>query len=174
VRLFPCVIGLSLAAGVLALVGCGSTYGWRRSSVPADVRTVCVPTFRNEADVSELGAIASRQILREFQREGTFKIGTDDDAVVEIQGVIKSAKAGINAYDRRSGARKSSYLFQAVAEVSVIDRRSHRVLVNNKEFTATATFTTGGDGATGKRDASGRLMEDLARQVVDCVLGIKW
>jgi len=133
-----------------------------------------VPTFANESDVSEAGAVATRQLLREIQREGTFRIRSREEAVLEVQGVIKSAKAGINAYDRRSGARKSSYLFQAVAEVSVIDRRSHRVLVNNKEFTATATFTTGGDGATGKRDASGRLMEDLARQVVDCVLGIKW
>jgi hypothetical protein len=38
------------------------------------MRTVSVPTFRNETDVVELGAIAARQTLREFQREGTFAI----------------------------------------------------------------------------------------------------
>jgi len=163
---------LSLAA--VLLYGCGTTYAWRRTSVPTDVRTVYVPTFRNESDVVELGPIASRQILREFQREGTFKIKGEDDAVVEIQGVIKSASAGVNAYDRRSGSRKSSYQYSATVEVSVIDKRSRRVLVDNRVFTASTSFTAGGDLATGKRDASGRLMEDLARQVVDCVLGIKW
>jgi len=166
-----------LLSGIVALfllAGCGSTYGWRRSSVPADVRTVCVPTFRNEADVSELGALAARQILREFQREGTFKIRSEEDAVIEIQGVVKSASAGVGAYDRRSGSRKASYVFSAQVEVSVVDKRSRRVLVDNRMFNASAAFTAGSDLATAKRDASGRLMEDLARQVVDCVLGIKW
>jgi len=172
VSVFSRLFVLTLTVGLL--IGCGSTYCWRRSSVPTDVRTVYVPTFRNESSTPELGIIASRQILREFQREGTFKIKSEDDAVVEIQGTIKSAEAGLAAYDRRSGSRKSSYSFAATAEVSVIDKRSRRVLVNNRAFTASTVFTTGGDLATGKRDASGRLMEDLARQVVDCVLGIKW
>jgi len=172
VRFRSGLVVLLLFAGLL--VGCGSTYSWRRSSVPEDVRKVYVPTFRNESDTTELGAIASRQILREFQREGTFKLATEDDAVIEVQGIIKSAVAGINAYDRRSGSHKSSYTFTARAEVSVIDKRSRKVLVNNRRFTASTVFTTGGDLATGKRDASGRVMESLAQQVVDCVLGIKW
>jgi len=172
VKVLSCLVVLVLTVGLL--VGCGSTYGWRRSSVPTDVRTVYVPTFRNESNVPELGAIAARQVLREFQREGTFTIKSEDDAVIEVQGVIKSASAGVNAYDRRAGSRKSSYSFTAEAEVSVIDKRSRRVLVNNRTFSANAFFTAGGDLATAKRDASGRLMEDLARQVVDCVLGIKW
>jgi len=172
VRVLSRLSVLILAAGLL--VGCGSSYAWRRTTVPTDVRKVHVPTFRNESDVSELGAIASRQILREFQREGTYKISAEDDAVVEVQGVIKSADVGVSAYDRRSGSRKSSYTFTAEAEVSVIDKRSRHVLVDNRKFSAMAFFTTGGDLATGKRDASGRVMDDLARQVVDCVLGIKW
>jgi len=172
VRLFSCFAIASLSA--ILLIGCGSTYGWRRLSVPTDVRTVYVPTFRNESDVPELGAIASRQVLREFQREGTFKIRSEDDAVLEIQGVIKSATSSVKAYDRRSGSRKSACDFSAIVEVSVIDKRSRKVLVDNRPFKASAVYTAGSDSATAKRDASGRLMEDLARQVVDCVLGIKW
>jgi len=172
VKVCLCLVTLLLLASLL--VGCGSTYSWRRSSVPTDVRTVYVPTFRNESESPELGVIASRQILREFQREGTFKIKSEDDAVIEIQGVIKNASAGTVAYDRRSGSRKSSYSFNATVEVSVIDKRSQKVLVDNRTFAASTVFTAGGDLATAKRDASGRLMEDLARQVVDCVLGIKW
>jgi len=171
-RVLALAVAMSLAVGLLG--GCSSDYGWRRSSVPADVRTVYVPTFRNESDVMELGIIASRQILREFQREGTFKIRSEEDAVLEVQGVIAESHAGVTAHNRRSGSRKTSYVFSATAVVSVIDKRSNKILVNNKRFVGQTVFTTGGDLATGKRDATGRLMEDLARQVVDCVLGIKW
>jgi len=174
VRSFSCVAGLFLSAAALALAGCGTSYSWRREAVPSDVRTVSVPTFVNESDQAELGAIASRQVLREFQREGTFKIRAAGDAVVEVQGVIKSATAGRSAHNRQTGSRKMSYHFQTVAEVSVIDKRSSKVLVNNRKIVAETVFTSGGDFATAKRDAAGRLMDDLARQVVDCVLGIKW
>ena len=163
----------SLAVACLALGGCGTSYSWR-SSVPENLRTVSVPTFRNESDVMELGAVATRQVLREFQREGTFKIRSTDEAAIEIQGVIKSASANVNAYDRRSGMRVSAYKAGAEAEVSVIDRRSGKVLVNNRKYQAYADFTAGQDLTTAQRDASGRLMEDLARQVVDDVLNLKW
>ena len=169
VRLLPLAVCLAIAG----VCGCGTDYVWR-SSVPENARTVSVPTFRNESDVAELGAVASRQIRREFQREGTFKIRAAGDAALEVQGVIKSASTGISAYDRRSGVRCAAYDFEAAVEVSVVDKRSHKVLVENRTFVARANMTVGQDLVTARRDASGRLMEDLAHQVVDCVLGIKW
>ena len=164
---------LALVLGGMCLTGCGTDYCWR-SSVPKDVRTVSVPTFRNETDVMELGIVASRQILREFQREGTFRICATGDAALEVQGVVKSANSTVDAYDRRGGQRYGTYVFRANVDVSVIDKRTGKVLVDNRRFEATASYTSGLDYTTSQRDASGRLAEDLARQVVDCVLGIKW
>ena len=167
------VVALFLGAVLGMSSGCGTSYCWR-SSVPESARTVSVPTFRNESKVTELGVIASRQILREFQREGTFKVRTGDDAAIEIQGVIKTARSDINAYDRRSGMRVSAYKMTADAEVSVIDRRARKVLVDNRRYSAMADYTAGQDLTTAQRSASGRVMEDLARQVVDDVLNLKW
>ena len=42
------ITGLAAALAVLLLAGC-SHYTWR-SQVPADMRTVSVPTFLNESD----------------------------------------------------------------------------------------------------------------------------
>lgn len=162
-----------VSVALLAVMGCGTDYCWR-TSVPKDMRTVSVPTFRNETDVMEIGAIATRQILREFQREGTFAIRSADDAALEIQGVIKSVSNGVNVYNRRTNLRMSAYDYTAVAEVSVIDKRARKVLVDNRRYTAQTTFTAGQDLTTAKRDASGRLMDDLSRQVVDDVLNMKW
>ena len=157
----------------LVLCGCASSYRWR-SSVPQEVRTVCVPTFRNESEVNELGAVASRQLLREFQREGTFKIRTAGDAALEIQGVVKSANCTMSAYDRRIRGRIAAYDCFATAEVSVIDKRNRKVLIDNRKYRAETSVTSGQDITTSMRDASGRLADDLARQVVNDVLNLKW
>lgn len=158
---------------LLALCGCGTGYSWR-SGVPEEVRTVSVPTFRNESEVSELGAVATRQLLREFQREGTFRIRTTGNAALEIQGVVKSASFGTIAYDRRIYGRLSAGECCAVAEVSVIDKRNQKVLIDNRKYMAKATFTSREDRTTAVRDASGRVAEDLARQVVNDLLSLKW
>ena len=156
-----------------AACGCSSSYSWR-SSVPADARTVAVPTFRNESDVSEVGALASRQLLREFQREGTFRVRSAGEAAIEVQGVIKSVSPAMAAYNRRTGGRVAAYDLSATAEISVVDKRTRKVLVDNRKYVANATFTAGQDRTTAVRDASGRLMDDLARQVVDDILNLQW
>ncbi len=166
------VLQIVLGAAVLGVAGCAS-YRWT-SGVPKEMRTVCVPTFRNETDVTELGTVAARQILREFQREGTFRVARADDAAVEVQGVLKSEKSEYVGGDRRTGMRYGVHSLTVKAVVSVIDRRNGKVLVNNREYVATAPFTTGVDSATHKRDASGRVAEDLATKVVDDVLNLKW
>ena len=162
-----------LLAVSAAVCGCATDYSWR-PSVPEEVRTVSVPTFRNESNVSEFGAVATRQLLREFQREGTFKIRTAGDSAIEVQGVIKSVTPMLSAYNRRSGGRIAGYDLSATAEISVIDKRSRKVLVDNRRYVANATFTAGQDKTTALRDASGRLADDLAQKVVDDLLNLKW
>ena len=170
-RLNAVVAGLAILS--ILLPGCKSGYSWR-PQVPKGMRTVSVPTFRNETNVQGLGSAMTRQTLREFQREGTFEVRRDGDAALEIQGVVKDAHPVGAGYDRRSGLRYASYDFMAIAEVSVVDKRNGRVLVDNRRYRATTTFTAGQDVSTAERDASGRLAEDLARQVVDDVLDLKF
>ncbi|MBQ4471073.1 MAG: hypothetical protein II946_01975 [Kiritimatiellae bacterium] len=163
-----------VAAAALAVAGCKSAYRWT-SDVPQSMRTICVPTFRNESDTTELATLASVQLLREFQREGTFKIASHEDAAVEVQGVIKSSIAKSNGGYRRIQDRLFDNTATMIAEVSVVDRVNGRVLVDNKRYTATTSFTSGKDDfLTAQRSASGRLADDLARQVVDDVLAVQW
>jgi len=169
------ILSLSLIAfaASLAFCGCITAYKWT-SSVPEKMRTVCVPTFRNNSDVTELGSVVSRQILREIQREGTFKIKRQDDAAVEVQGTIVSASSGYGAGDRRAGARLAEFVFTVVAEVSVIDRVNGKVLIGNRRYTAKTTYVINNDQLTGERNASGRAAENLALQVVDDLTAMQW
>lgn len=165
-RFFPIAAALALFAGC-------SSYTWT-SPVPRDMRTVSVPTFRNETDVVELGAIAARQTLREFQREGTFRIASADDAAIEVQAVLKTAIARMLNYKRGQSMRAYEFRYSLVADVSLVDRRNGKVLVDNRQYRAETTFFSDTDIVTTRRDAAGRLAEDLARQIVDDVVGYKW
>jgi len=163
---------LPLALAVFALAGCAA-YRWT-SPVPSDMRTVSVPTFRNESDVVEIGAVTTRQVLREFQREGTFKIASADDAAIEVQGVIKSASSARVHFKRTTSMRAYEQRFVVSAEVSVVDRRSGKVIVDNRPYVAETTFFSDADTVTARRDASGRAAEDIARQIVDDVTSCSW
>lgn len=165
-------IGWMLAAA-LATAGCASTYSWR-SSVPEEKRTVSVPTFVNDSEIMEVGALSARQVAREFQREGTFSLASSEDAALEIQGRIVKVSAAQTGYSRRQSSRYYSYSLTMKAEVSVIDKANGKVLVNNRPYRAYTTTSMSQDATTAERDASGRLADDLARQIVDDVLNLKW
>ena len=162
-----------MAAALFAAASGCSMYSWR-PEVPEGARTVAVSTFRNEGDVTEMGPVVARQVLREFEREGTSKIATLADCALEVQGYIKSAGSSVTAYERRTGARNRERRFNVTAVVSFIDKRNGKVLVNDRRYTASTTFLVNDDTVTGERDASGRLAEDLARQIVDDALSLKW
>lgn len=162
-----------LLPAVCLLTGCASHYTWT-SKVPADMRTVCVPTFINKSGVQEVGAVATTQVLREFQREGTFKLVRNEDAIIEVQGEVIAAYAGALASSIRSGQRVVGYDYKLMAIVSIIDHKNGRVLVNNKLYTGSAPLTSRDDIINSQRGNTGAAANDLARQIVDDVLNMKW
>lgn len=163
---------LKMVVPMLVLVAGCRAYTWT-SQVPAELRQVAVPTFRNESDVTELGNVVTRQILREFQREGTYRIASLDDCAIEVQGVLKNADQHVIAYERKTGMRNREHRFSVVAEVSFINKKTGAVLVDNRRYRAQTTFLANDDILTAQRDASGRIAEELARQIVDDALTIK-
>lgn len=142
--------------------------------MPQDMRSVSVPVFVNQSDIQELGALAARQVIREFQREGTFKLARNEDSVIEIQGVILQTNNERLAYSRRTGQRISGYDFRITANVSVIDHKNGRVVIDNKSYTGSASMTAGDDLMNAARNVSAAAADDLARQIVDDVINLKW
>lgn len=162
-----------LAAALAALCGCGANYEWG-SRAPADHRKVSVPTFRNESGLQEMGAVATRQLLREIQREGSFRIATPGDADIEVQGVVKRVSAGSVAYNRRTIGRFTGFTMSCQALVTVVDKASGKVLVTDRPYVAETSFAGGQDLTTAERDASGRLADELSRLIVDDLTRLDW
>ncbi len=157
----------SVVLSLAALAGCAS-YRWT-SSVPEELRTVAVPVFENRTSSAELGPIVTQYVLREFQREGTFSIRRSGDSALEVQGSIVKASRDPAAFNRGYGSRASEYRYTVTAEVSLINKDTGKVLLNNRRYMAETTFLTRGDLLTTQRDAAARIAQEFARQIVDDV-----
>ena len=162
---------LGLALGSIALLSGCAGYTWG-TSVPEEYRTVAVPVFENLTEVSEMGPIITQYTLREFQREGSFKVVRPADAAIEVQGVIrKMTRLGI-AYDRARGMRASEYRSELLADVTYVDRGKGKVLLERKGLQGETTFLTQNDLLTGQKNAAARIAQDLARQIVNEALAL--
>ena len=159
-----------LLVGLVA-AGCAN-YSWR-SAVSDGMRTVQVPVFRDSSGLTETGPVVTRQLLREFQREGTFSI-MSDGAALEVQGEVVSATSRGNNSSYRVGSRVHGGMFVLSAMVSVIDKVNGRILVNNRMYFGETPYSAMQDNTTAYRDAAGRAADDLAQKVVDDVRNRKF
>ena len=164
--------GVFFFALAIVLSGCVN-YTWK-SSVPQEKRTVFVGVFKNRSEVTGIGNAFSRQAAREFQREGTYRLSAMDSAALEIQGTVEKVSSTLVALNREVGMSHREYRMKGIAKVSFIDKKSGRVLVDNRIYEAYTTFLSSGDMITSKKDASERLAEDFARQIVDDALTLNW
>lgn len=158
----------SVVISLVVLSGCAG-YRWT-SDVPDELRTVAVPVFENRTSSAELGPVVTQYVLREFQREGTFAIRRTGASALEVQGAIVKASRDSAAFNRGYGSRASEYRYTVVAEVSLVNKDTGKVLLNNRRYVAETTFLTRGDLLTTQRDAAARIAQEFARQIVDDVV----
>jgi hypothetical protein len=161
---------MAASAAAMLFAGCAG-YSWG-TSVPEAYRKVSVPVFENLTTASEIGQIVTQYTLREFQREGSFRIVRPEDADIEVQGVLSYMGRDGVAYDREQGMRASEYRYVIVADVTFVDKKNGKVLLERKGIKGETTFLTNDDLLTGQKNASFRIADDIARQVVNDALAL--
>ena len=156
--------------GVMLLSGCaGYTWG---TSVPQDYRRVSVPVFENLTDSSEVGAIVTQYTLREFQREGSFRIVRPEDAAIEVQGVVRSSSRTGVTLDRGQDMRATEYRYRVAVDVTFVDKKNGKVLLERKGINGETTFLTSNDLLTGQKNAAFRVAGEIARRIVNEALAL--
>jgi hypothetical protein len=144
-----------------------------RSSVPENVRTIAVPVFENASGFPEIDALVTQYVLREFQREGTFKIDSLHGASLKLLGRLAKSDLQALNYDRNFGSRTSEYRYALVAEITLVEVSTGKLLIDDMSIKANTTFLTHGDMLTGMQDAGPRIAKELSRAIVDAVLA-RW
>jgi hypothetical protein len=160
---------ITTTLALLALISGCASYTFK-SKVPAEARSIAVPVFENESDFPELDAIVTQYTLREFQREGTFKIKPLDSAAYKLYGRITRARPHALNYDRNYGSRASEYEYKVIAKITLVEVSSGKMLINEAPIRAKTTFLTQGDMLTGMQDANPRIARELSQAIVDTVL----
>jgi len=138
--------------------------------VPEELRSIAVPVFENASGFPEIDAVVTQYVLREFQREGTFKISAIDNASFKLLGkLVKSSTTALN-YDRNFGSRASEYRFTLVAEITLVERSTGKLVIDDMPIKANTTFLARGDMLTGLQDSYPRISKEMARAITDAVL----
>jgi Lipopolysaccharide-assembly len=156
-------------SGVVLLSSCGTYHV--TSGVPEEIRTISVPVFENKTGFPEVGAIATQYTLREIQREGTFKIAPLDSSSFKLLCTLSTDKRALS-FNRSYGSRAAEYKYKLIASVTLIERSTGKLLLDDVKVEAITSFMTNDDLLTGMQDAGPRAAKELSRAIVDTVLAL--
>jgi hypothetical protein len=154
------------AAACFALSGClGYHIGPAKPHYLADVHTIAVPTFRNGTLLPRIEVLVTGTVIKQFQQDGTFRIGSEDNA----DAILKAQITRIS----RSAARSVKGNVLATSEFNLSMRvhyhlvgRDGRPLGPPGEAVGTTSFFVGSDVTTDEQQALPLAAEELATRLV--------
>lgn len=158
------VFGLVVLA--FCLSGClGYSIGPVKPGYLADVHTISVPTFKNETLIPRLEVLVTDTVIKQFQQDGTYKIGNDENA----DAVLKAEIANVS----RSPARSLQGNVLSTTEFNLAMRVKYRLVTRDGkmigapgEITGTTSFFVDNDIVTDERQALPLAIEELATHLV--------
>jgi outer membrane lipopolysaccharide assembly protein LptE/RlpB len=166
--IFPALLLMS----VLSL-GCGYHTAGHAAQLSPDIRTIAVPSFKNETLTYRVEQMLTASVVREFTTRTRYRIVSDpaDDADATLRGTVLSTTASPLAYDTASG-RAASVLVVVSMRVILTDRHG-KVLYENPAYLFREQYEVSQDLATFFEEDSPafrRLSQDFARTLVSNVL----
>jgi hypothetical protein len=166
---------LSVLGGSTA--GCGYTLAGRGAFLPANIRTIGVPTFMNHSTVFNLETLLTQKVLSELIGRGKYQVLPQDtgvDAVLVGDVVTVSIiPASFNAQQLAS-----RYTITIVANIQLRDVRENKVLWENPSMVFRQDYdNTSGQNALDPAaffgqevNALDRVSTDFARSIVSAIL----
>ena len=150
----------------LCLSGClGYRIGPVKPNYLADIHTIAVPVFKNETLLPRIEVLVTDSVIKQFQQDGTFKIGNGDNADATLKAEISRIT--------RSPARSVRGNVLATTEFNLAMRvKYHLVGRDGKtigppgEAQGTTSFFVGTDVVTDERQALPLAAEELATRPV--------
>jgi len=159
-------------ASFYVLSGCGYT---RNAHLPGDIKTVAVPTFKNEIPPKDQFAYhpgleieLTNAIRDRFIFDGNLKIvdGSKADAVLE-GSIISYEQEGLR-FDRLESVNE--YRLFLVVKFKLIDQRTKKVLIEEPNFSGRSEFFVSRSPNATRRTSANSATSDLARSLVDRIV----
>ena len=169
----PGVLGLLC----LSAAACGYTLAGRGASLPANIRTIGVPTFTNHTAVFNLETLLTQKVRAELIGRGKYQILPQDTGVdAVLVGDVASVSLTPASFTTQQLA--SRYTITIVANIQLRDVRENKVLWENPSMVFRQDYdNTSGQSALAPEaffgqevNALDRVSSDFARTIVSAIL----
>ena len=157
----------------VALCGCAGYQLGPSNGLEARSQSVYVEPFVNDTLQPRLEDEFTRAVRRGLQREGTYRLGHKADSDIVVKGVITSYSRQGLSYDPGDLVRVTTYNLVAVTTITAYERDTGRKILE-QDVPGNTQVTSGSDLASGERQATPLLAENMAKRVVDLLADGMW
>jgi outer membrane lipopolysaccharide assembly protein LptE/RlpB len=154
----------ALAATVL-LSGCGYKLGEIRPTPMRSVRTIAVPTFKNNTFKPRLEVLFADTLVKRMQQDGTYELVADDKADAILYCTIEKIETRALRSVQNDVLATSEFGLRVFAKYEVQDRVTGAILIQGRPQ-ANTTFFSGNDLVTIERQAMSNAASELANRIM--------
>jgi outer membrane lipopolysaccharide assembly protein LptE/RlpB len=164
------ISGLVLAALVLLTGGCGYHLQGTRGNMPAYLKTVAVPDFRNQTGRVLIDQIVSTAVRDEFVRRMRLKLISDaDKADCLLEGEIVDFTPSLASYSSQTSLY--TYNLAMTLNFKFIDLTKNELLYTAVNFKTAIKFESqAADLYTWDNQAFLKALEDVGNAVTSAIL----
>lgn len=156
-----------LVTMIVVLTGC---VGYRLgNTLPANLKTVYVPTFINKTGEPMVETEATRAAIQELQMDGSLEVVGQDLADTLLEVTLTKISFQPLGFEQNSRKTAREYRLYLYADVIFKKAKTNQIL-SNKKVTGETTFFPTGDLAAAKRVALPKASKDLAHRIVEAVV----
>lgn len=157
-----------VAMATMLLAGCaGYKLGPVKPTYMKHVKTIAVPSFRNETLIPRVEVMMANSVIKQLQQDGTYQVADvkDADAILDcvIAGVDRQAARSL----RGNVLATTEYNLQLKIVYTLTDRSTGKPLVQQRTVIGTTSFFVGGDVLQDEQQALPLASEQAAIQIVN-------
>jgi outer membrane lipopolysaccharide assembly protein LptE/RlpB len=148
----------------ITLAGCGYHLGEIRPTTMRSVRTLAVPTFKNNTFESRIEVLFADTVVKKLQQDGTYRIVDTNQADAVVYCVIEKIDRGALRSVQNNVLATSEFRLTVLARYEVVDIGTGRVLMEG-QVTGNTSFFSGNDLQTLERQGLSNAAADLAENL---------
>jgi outer membrane lipopolysaccharide assembly protein LptE/RlpB len=150
-----------LLSALLVLSGCGYKLGEIRPTAMRSVRTLAVPTFKNNTFESRIEILFADTLVKQLQQDGTYQIVNTAQADAILNCTIEEIDRGSLRSVQSNVLATSEFSLIVTVRYEVVDQRTGIILMEGTVQGRTSFFS-GNDLQSLERQALSNAASDLS------------
>lgn len=130
------------------------------------VHTIAIPTFKNNTLIPRISVLVTDTVIKQFQQDGTYRIGTLQDCDAILKGEIEHVSRAPARSVRGNVLATAEFSLTLRVQYTLVSRSTGEVLGAPMRSYGSTSFFVGEDVTTDERQALPLAAEDLAVNLV--------